>query len=94
MIRYVSAIVGLLVATSCRPTDGCTPAESRCTGQSAEICDSNGRWQTLADCDVVSEQSGAAFVCGYTPLVVGSAGAGGYTCLPKDSESEGAGGAQ
>jgi hypothetical protein len=79
-MQQTAILLAALAVASCRPTDGCTPAESRCTGQTAEVCDSNGRWQTLADCDRVSEQSGAAFVCGATSLPEG--GAPGYTCLP------------
>ena len=38
---------------------------TRCASNTAEICDADGSYHELADCDVVSERSGAPFVCAF-----------------------------
>lgn len=78
-MRWLTGIL-LIVALSCsgpirevltEPTDGCTPAETRCNGAVAEICSSDERWTPTMNCPEV----GAAFVC----CVVEN----GHTCLPE-----------
>ncbi|WP_141621558.1 hypothetical protein [Myxococcus sp. AB036A] len=64
--------------TRCRVPDGCAPVSTRCAGNVAEICNGDGNWQVLADCDAVSEHSSTAFTCAY----VNEEGVAGHTCLP------------
>lgn len=62
----------------CLAPDGCAPVSTRCAGNVAEICNGDGNWQVLADCDAVSERSSVAFTCTY----VNEEGVSGHTCLP------------
>ncbi|MBU8900633.1 hypothetical protein KRR26_33990 [Corallococcus sp. M34] len=56
---------------------------TRCAGNVAQICNADGSWQVLVDCDAVSNNSGAAFTCAY----VNEEDAAGYTCVPADSDA-------
>ncbi|WP_328707275.1 hypothetical protein [Citreicoccus inhibens] len=67
----------------CKAPDGCTSMATRCAGNVAQICNADGSWQVLADCDAVSNNSGSAFTCAY----VNDEDAAGYTCAPADSDA-------
>ena len=54
-----SALAALCLGAHCRPIDGCIRGATRCTSNAAEICDADGSYHELADCDDVSERSGA-----------------------------------
>lgn len=73
----------LVGASGCPPpTTPCTPAETRCTGNVAQICRADKRWTNFADCDQVSQQSGRAFVCRAQAGTDGGLPSG-STCLPE-----------
>ncbi len=46
------------------------PADTRCDGDVAEICDADGHWEPFSDC----REIGPGWVCGEVPL--------GSTCVP------------
>ncbi|ATB45962.1 hypothetical protein [Corallococcus macrosporus] len=74
----LTSLLATALLTRCRAPDGCAPVSTRCAGNVAEICNGDGNWQVLADCDAVSEHSSAAFTCTY----VNEEGVSGHTCLP------------
>ncbi|MFP2956547.1 hypothetical protein ACLEPN_01630 [Myxococcus sp. 1LA] len=74
----LTSLLATALLTRCRAPDGCGPVSTRCAGNVAEICNGDGNWQVLADCDAVSEHSNSAFTCTY----VNEEGVAGHTCLP------------
>ncbi|RKI03386.1 hypothetical protein D7Y15_33105 [Corallococcus sp. AB030] len=74
----LAPLLATALLTRCRAPDGCAPVSTRCAGNVAEICNGDGNWQVLADCDAVSENSSASFSCAY----VNEEGIAGHTCLP------------
>ncbi|NOJ92305.1 hypothetical protein HMI51_05030 [Corallococcus coralloides] len=79
----LTSLLATALLTRCRAPDGCAPVSTRCAGNVAEICNGDGNWQVLADCDAVSEHSNAAFTCGY----VNEEGVTGHTCLPTTADA-------
>lgn len=65
----------------------CTAQATRCSGNTAEICDSRGHWRTLMDCDEVEGES--SFSCQQT-MVEGESGEDeeGHTCLPEQGDEQ------
>jgi hypothetical protein len=53
----------------------CTPDTTRCTGARVDICDADGQWQKLMDCDAL--YASVPFQCCADPE-------GGYNCLPEE----------
>lgn len=74
----LTSLLATALLTRCRAPDGCAPVSTRCAGNVAQICNGDGNWQVLADCDSVSEHSSSAFTCTY----VNEEGVAGHTCLP------------
>jgi hypothetical protein len=68
-------VLGMFGTTGCR--DDCTPLETRCSGQLAQICGSDRNWETMQDCS----QVGSGFACCLYPGDDGGTPAG-HTCLP------------
>ncbi len=60
----------------------CAPLETRCASNVAEICDADGDWHELVDCDLVSEQSEEGFVCAYVDESTDDDRVTGHTCVP------------
>ena len=94
MKQAVLLLFLLMAMPGCRQPDNCVPKSTRCAGNVAELCNANRNWQTQLDCDRVTKQSGAAFVCvdvneqtedglvqGHTCSPAGVAGAAGTTVL-------------
>jgi hypothetical protein len=73
-------------ALSCGPHDNCEPQSTRCSGNTAQVCDADRDFQDIADCDAVSKRSGTPFVCGAIDEVVDGEHVKGHTCLPKEDE--------
>ncbi|CAM4540520.1 hypothetical protein [Myxococcus xanthus] len=74
----LTSLLATALLVRCRAPDGCAPVSTRCAGNVAQICNGDGNWQVLADCDAVSEHSSTAFTCSY----VNEEGVAGHTCLP------------
>lgn len=71
----------VLLLAGC-PTPVCEPMETRCNGQTAEICGSDGIWRVLMECEP------EGMVCCYMPQ--DDAGMpSGHTCLPECAEADG-----
>lgn len=78
--------------SNCRPAGDCTPGATRCSGNIAEICDADGSYHELADCDLVSKQSGAPFVCAFIDETTEDGHLIGHTCVPAEDAGTAAGG--
>ncbi len=70
-----------ILLSHCRPPDGCIANATRCNGRVAEICNSQGRWDSFMDCDEVEAQSGGSWACEEP----------GHLCLPAQPQDGGAG---
>lgn len=87
ILRKIEAVVGFFLAVmflagvwvmlGCR-TMRCTPGESRCNGNIAEICDGNGLWVTNEDCSKVQAPYPTTWTCCYIAKHKG------YTCMPQN----------
>ncbi len=75
-------IVFVIGLSGCRGTDACTPNETRCNGNSAEICDSEQRWGAFMDCDQVGRYNAGTWVCAKPEQDAG------VTCLPVDGGAQ------
>src|SRR5207244_5555546 len=84
VLSVVSVLAALLLCSGCRH-DGCEPLASRCDGHVAELCDADRDWIVVADCDEVSRQTGATWVCVTPAPGQVDAGIDGATCLPIDT---------
>ena len=86
MKKYVIGIgiasAAVLILRCLPPASGCTPLATQCTGNVAEICDSEQRWGTYMDCTQIGQQSGGTWVC--CPNV--DAGA---SCMPNSCSAQG-----
>ena len=71
-MKKLAWLLPLLLAACPQLTtvDHCAPLETRCNGQVAELCASNGNWTLTMDC---SKSPG--FVCAMVES------AGGHTCV-------------
>lgn len=87
----LTALAVVCLGAHCRPIDGCVRGATRCTGNTAEICDADGSYHEFADCDDVSEQSGALFVCALVEETTEDGHITGHTCVPA-SDADAAGG--
>lgn len=70
-------LLGLSSCSGCQPAKGCVPRSTRCESHEVQVCSAEGRWQGLADCDMVSEYTGQAFAC--LPVTVGEQD--GHACV-------------
>jgi hypothetical protein len=85
-LLVVAALAALTLTNGCRLHDGCPPLASRCNGNVAELCDPDGDWIVIADCDAISPQPGARWACvAPTSSAAIDAGLDGATCLPVDA---------
>lgn len=89
---FFSALAVACLGAHCRPIDGCVRGATRCTGNTAEICDADGSYHELADCDYVSERSGAPFVCAFVDEETEDGRITGHTCVPSDDAGGASGG--
>ena len=71
-MKYVIVIFASLVLSGC-PAAVCTHLETRCADDVAQLCDSRGRWQEVANC---------AEVEGDFPFVCRQDHEGDHVCLP------------
>ena len=85
MSKVILLAAVLVAAVGCRTPGAarCPVGETRCEGEVAQICDPGGQWQTLADCERVSELNRAPFTC--QPILIEDGEVGrleGHTCMP------------
>ena len=61
---YVVCLLPLLavMASKCE-SDNCTIADTRCGGNSVEVCDGTQNWAEWIDCGAISSQTGNEYVC-------------------------------
>lgn len=78
------ALAALVLPGGCHLHDGCRPLASRCDGNVAQLCDPDGAWIVVADCEAVSRQTGEPWECVESVPLDGDAGVDGATCLPID----------
>jgi len=78
----IASVFAACFFAHCRPSDDCVLGATRCSGNVAEICDADGSYHELADCDLVSEQSGAPFVCAFVDETTEDGRVTGHTCVP------------
>ncbi|WP_223643794.1 hypothetical protein [Corallococcus sp. EGB] len=88
----LTTLAVVCLGAHCRPIDGCVLGATRCTGNAAEICDADGGYHELADCDNVSERSGAPFVCAHVDETTEDGHITGHTCVPASDADAAAGG--
>lgn len=84
-------LAALAISAHCRPPAVCTPGATRCVGNIAEICDADGGYQTLADCDAVSTQSDASFICAWVEETTSEEPVRGHTCVTAEGDAGGEG---
>jgi hypothetical protein len=78
----LTALAVVCLGAHCRPIDGCVRGATRCSSNTAEICDADGSYHELVDCDDVSERSGAPFVCAFVDEETEDGHIIGHTCVP------------
>lgn len=53
-MKYVLAVIAVLIAVGCKPDgDGCTAGDARCAGAdkgTIQFCNSAGEWEDSMDC--------------------------------------------
>ena len=83
MTRALLALLalGALALLEGCPTPVCSTLATRCDGSRAEVCASDGQWQTVTDCDELEEASGGAWEC--APLE--ERGVALHACVPTRS---------
>ena len=83
-------LIATVVVAGCRPPE-CQPNTTRCTNNHAELCDADGYYYELMDCDQVSRQSGAPFACSYVDEETEDGQVVGHTCIPADEVADAGG---
>jgi hypothetical protein len=66
----------------------CTAGQTRCVGNSAQICLSNGQWREFENCSDVGQHSGGTWQCGSSSVDGGVSCVGGGFCEAKDPTPE------
>ena len=61
-MKYLLPLILCATLAGC-PTPVCPTLATRCSGQTVELCGSDGQWQTVVDC---AEVSGGSWSCGTT----------------------------
>jgi hypothetical protein len=76
IMKNITMILAMIPLWGCGPI--CAQLETRCFAGNPQVCDSRGRWQTVLDCQEVSEASGGEGDGGWACQPFD----GGHTCLP------------
>src|SRR5260370_7173375 len=74
--QMIRSFLFALLLTMCGCTEICTPGQTRCVNNSAQVCLANGQWREFERCPDVAKQSGGTWQC-----AASSAVDGGVTCL-------------
>jgi hypothetical protein len=72
----LGVIVGLTLSLAACPQPVCESLQTRCEGNVAQVCDSRGQWQEVANCDEVTP---GAWRCAADEDV-------GHTCVREEVE--------
>jgi hypothetical protein len=79
----VRILVGCLVfASGGCGEEPCTAGESRCSGNTVEVCSAHKRWRVLADCGELSRLARRPLICAFVDGGTGGPPAG-DTCIPQ-----------
>lgn len=78
----ITAVVAAGLLAHCQPGPGCVRGATRCSGNLAELCDADGSYQPLADCSLVSAQTGSPYVCAFVDAPTVDGPVTGHTCVP------------
>jgi len=78
----LSLLALVCLGAHCRPVDGCALGATRCSGNVAEICNADGSYHELVDCNVVSDHTGGPFVCTFVSEITEDGRIAGHTCAP------------
>jgi len=73
-------LVLVLLLSGCPMPDDCTPAETRCFNNRAQICGSDQRWRTFLDCEELGGQM-IDWTCCWMPEDVELGVPAGCTCV-------------
>lgn len=76
-MRSAMAILAA-VALLTMACEECDPSDTRCRGDIADICSSNGQWELMMDCAEV-EGGGTPWTCCYDPET------GDDNCMPAEA---------
>jgi hypothetical protein len=78
-------IVLAVLAVGCDPrrTQECPPTTTRCVDNRVELCDAEGRWLVVADCDQLSRMSDLGWVCSAVPFLVDGGVVDDHSCVPQ-----------
>lgn len=71
--RVVMAFAVAVVGCSSPP---CSPGQTRCMGDSAQVCLANGQWREFESCSNIGQHSGGSWQCGASSTIDG-----GVTCV-------------
>ncbi len=86
-MKYLLAIACVAALAGCGDEVGpCHESDSRCEGNTVEVCDAKGEWKSLADCGELSRLARRPLVCAYVPATDG--GVEGNTCIPEPPPTE------
>lgn len=84
LLALTAAVAAAGLFAHCQPGAGCVRGTTHCAGAVAEVCDADGAFVPMADCDVVSAQTGAAYayVCASVDVATADGRVTGHTCVP------------
>jgi hypothetical protein len=67
-ICVIGMVASVWAVTRCSPAKPtCLSGETRCNGQAAEVCNSNGTWDISLDCGELSQRAELPLVCVQDP---------------------------
>ena len=81
--NWISHCIGLMLflqLVSCKPSTDCTPKSTRCLNNISQICNTDNKWQDVANCNNSKPQS----ICN----LVEEENIRGHTCILKDGGNE------
>ncbi len=82
-------LVVAFVGSGCPFGQYCRPTETRCRGNTVEICDSTEHWAKLMSCDEVGGEPAEQWVCCEISSEEQGKTVKGHTCLPANETKKG-----
>ena len=83
MKLFLIALPVLAVGCEPRRSQDCHPTTTRCVDNLVELCDAEGQWLVVADCDQLSRMSGTGWVCTPVPFVTDGGVVDEHSCVPQ-----------